>query len=339
MGRDVRRREFISLATVAAAWPFSARSQQMAKTYRLAIVHPTASVADLTEQTSRIGFYALLFDELRRLGYVENQNLIVERWAAEGKVERYDQIANEVIANKPDLVFAPSGRIAMAFKRAGSTLPMVVFTAADPMSYGLVGNLSRPGANITGVTSEAGPVLLGKYFQLLKVLIPNAKAIGFLAPHQGWRIWQPVLTTISQSMDISIVGPTVGPALTEQEHRVALEAMIDGGIEGLVVSTIVETLSHWRMIIQFAQDHGLPAIYPYEVYADEGGLISYSSDFKDTSLGLAHQINAILKGAKPGDLPFLQAEKFQLTINLTAARSIGIKIPDGLLASADKVID
>ena len=335
----MRRREFLGLATATAAWPFSARSQQTTKTYRLAIVHPTASVADLTEQTSRLGFYAPLFEELRRLGYVENQNLIVERWTAEGDAERYDAIATEVVAHKPDVVFAPTGRIAMGFKRVRSTLPMVVFTAADPMSYGLVGSLSRPGANITGVTAEAGPVLLGKYFQLLKVLIPAAKTIGFLAPRQGWQIWQPVLTTISQSMGISIVGPIVGPPLTEQEHRVALEAMIDDGIEGLVVSTIVETLSYRRMITQFVQDHGVPAIYPYEVYADEGGLISYSSDLRETSLGLAHQINAILKGTKPGDLPFLQAERFQITINLAAARSTGIVIPDGLLASADKVID
>jgi putative tryptophan/tyrosine transport system substrate-binding protein len=334
----MRRREFIGLATVTAAWPLSARSQQLAKTYRLAIVHPTASVTDLTEQTHR-GFYSLIFEELRRLGYIENQNLLVERWTAEGKAERYDEIATEVVARKPDAVFLPTGRIAMRFKRITSTLPMVVFTGTDPILFGLVENLSRPGANITGVTSEAGPALLGKYFQILMDLNPASKKIGFLAPQPGWQLWQPTLTATSQSMGISIVGPIVEAPLTEQEHRASLKSMIDDGIEGVVVSTVVESVAYRRMIAQLVQDHRLPAIYPYEAYVNAGGLISYTSDFRETSIGLAHHIDLVLKGTKPGDQPFLQATKFHLTINLTAARAIQLDIPVALLASADKVIE
>src|SRR5664279_4891179 len=211
----MRRRDFIGLASVAAAWPLSARSQQPVKVYRLAIVHPSASVADLTEQTTHRGFYELIFKELRRLGYIEGQNLVVERWTAEGKPERYEEIASEVIARKPDVVFVPTGRMALPFKHMTSTLPMVVFTGADPIRMGIVENLSRPGANITGVTTEAGPAFLGKYFQILRDLKPALKKVGFLAPQQGWEIWQPVLTATSQSMGLSIVGPMVESPLKE----------------------------------------------------------------------------------------------------------------------------
>jgi putative ABC transport system substrate-binding protein len=335
----MRRREFLGLASVAAAWPTSARSQQPTKVYRLALVHPSAPVADLTEQTTYRGFYAQIFKELSRLGYNENQNLLVERWTAEGKANRYDEIASEVVVRKPDVVFVPTGRIAMRFKRITSTLPMVVFTGTDPMQFGLVESLSRPGANITGVTSEAGPAFLGKYFQILRDVNPALKKVGFLAPQQGWQIWQPVLTDTSKSMGISIVGPMVGSPAEEQEHRVSLKSMIDDGIEGLVVSTVVETLAYRRMISQFVQNHRLPAVYPYEEYVNAGGLMSYMSDFSEVSTGLARYIDLILKGAKPGDLPYLQATRFQLTINLTAARIIGLNIPVALLASADKVIE
>jgi len=236
-------------------------------------------------------------------------------------------------------VFVPTGRMALRFKHITSTLPMVVFTGTDPILIGIVENLSRPGANITGVTTEAGPAFLGKYFQILSDLKPALKKVGFLAPQQGWNIWQPVLTAISQSMGISIVGPMVESPFKEQEHRASLKSMIDDGIEGLVVSTVIETVAYRQMIAQFVQNHRLPAIYPYSSYVNDGGLMSYMSDIREASMGLARYIDLILKGTKPGDLPYLQATKFLFTINLKAARAIELNIPVALLASADKVIE
>jgi len=335
----MRRRDFMGIASVVAAWPLTARSQQPAKMFRMAIVHPSASVPDLTEETTHGQFYPYFFTELRRLGYIEGQNLVVERWTAEGRPDRYEEIASDVVARKPDVVFVPTGRMALPFKHMTSTLPMVVLTGADPIRMGIVENLSRPGANITGVTTEAGPAFLGKYFQILRDLKPALKKVGFLANQQGWEIWQPVLTATSQSMGISVVGPMVESPLKEQQHRASLTSMIDDGIEGLVVSTAFETLAHRRMIAQLVQDHLLPAIYPFPEYVKDGGLMSYSSDFSEGIMGLAHYVDLILRGTKPGDLPYLQPTKFQFTINLKAARAIELDIPAALLASADKVIE
>ena len=223
----MRRRKFIGLlGGSAVAWPLAARSQQPAKMYRIAIVHPSAPVADLTEATTHGGFYPSFFKELRRLGYIEGQNLVVERWTAEGRADRYEEIARDVADRKPDVVFVPTGRLALSFKQLTSTLPIVVLAGADPVRMGIVGNMSRPGANITGVTTEAGAAFLGKYFQILRDLKAALKMVGFLAPQQGWEVWQPVIATASQQMGISVVGPMVESPLNELEHRVALETAV-----------------------------------------------------------------------------------------------------------------
>jgi putative tryptophan/tyrosine transport system substrate-binding protein len=336
----MRRREFIGvLSGSALAWPIAARSQQPTKMYRLAIVHPSAPVADLTEETTHGTFYPFFFKALRQLGYAEGQNLAVERWTAEGRPERYEEIASDVIASKPDVVFVPTGRMTLPFKHLTSTLPMVVLVGSDPIQMGIVENLSHPGANITGFTTEAGPEFLGKIFQILRDLKPALKKVGFLAPSQAWSAWQPVILATSQSMGISVVGPTVESPFSEQEHRSSLTSMIDDGIEALVVSTAFETVAHRSMIIQLVQDHRLPAIYPLPEYVSAGGLMAYTGDFSEVLMGLAHYVDLILRGAKPGDLPYLQPTRFHFAVNLKAARAIELDIPAALLASADKVIE
>ena len=335
----MRRRDFIRLAGVAGAWPLAARSQQPAKMYRVAIVHPSAPLADLTERTTHGEFYPYFFKALQRLGYVEGQNLFVERWTAEGRPDRYEEIATQVIGHKPDVVFLPTGRLALSFKRMTTTLPIVVLAGGDPIRMGIVENLSRPEANITGFTTEAGPAFVGKHFQLLRDLKPGLKKAGYLATRQGWETSQPVLIAISQSMGISVVGPMVESPFKEEDHRAALTSMIDDGIEGLVVGTTFETIVHRRMIFQLVQDHRLPAIYPLPEYVNDGGLMSYSGDFNEVMTGLARYVDLILKGAKPSDLPYLQPTRFQFTVNLKAARAIELDIPAALLASADKLIE
>jgi putative tryptophan/tyrosine transport system substrate-binding protein len=341
----MRRRKFIKLmGGAAAAWPLAAwlpaaLSQQSAKMYRIAIVHPSAAVADLTEATTHGQFYPLFFRALERLGYIEGQNLLVERWTAEGRTDRYEEIASEVIGHKPDVVFLPTGRLALSFKQMTTSLPIVVLAGADPIRMGIVENLSRPGANITGFTTEAGPAFIGKHFQLLLDLKPGLKRAGYLANQQGWDISQPALMAISQSMGISVAGPMVESPFNEQDHRASLTSMIDEGIEGLVVSTAFETVAHRRMIAQLVEDHRLPAIYPLPEYVRAGGLMSYTSDFSEVMMGLAHYIDLIVRGTNPGDLPFLQPTRFQFIINLKAARAIELNIPVALLASADEVIE
>jgi putative ABC transport system substrate-binding protein len=305
----------------------------------MAIVHPSAPVADLIEETTHGSFYPFFFKALGQLGYIEGQNLAVERWTAAGIPDRYEEIASNVIARKPDVVFVPTGRMALAFKKVTSTLPMVVLAGGDPIRMGIVENLSRPGANITGFTTEAGPDFLGKNFQILRDLKPGLKKVGFLTNRQGWEAGQPVMTATSQSMGISIVGPTVEAPYGDREHRASLTSMFDDGIEALVVGTTLETIAHRNMIIQLVQDRRLPALYPHAQYVRAGGLMVYACDFSEVLAGLAHYVDLILRGAKPGDLPYLQPTRFQLTINLKSAKAIELNIPATLLASADKVIE
>ena len=140
-------------------------------------------------------------------------------------------------------------------------------------------------------------------------------------------------------MGISVVGPTVDSPFGEMEHRNSLMSMIDDGIEALIVSTAFETVAHRRMILQLVQDRRLPAIYPLPEYVRDGGLMSYTADFSEVLMGLAHYLDLILKGTKPGDLPYLQPTRFQFTINMKAARAIELSIPAALLSTADKVIE
>jgi putative ABC transport system substrate-binding protein len=217
----MRRREFIgSLIGTAVAWPLAASAQQPAKVYRVAIVHPSVPVNEMNE-SGRIWFKAL-FGELKRLGYIEGQNLIIERYSGEGNAAHYAEVASEVVRQQPDVIFAITGRMVRNFKAATATIP-IVGSMADPVAFGLVSSLARPGGNITGVSSDAGLEIWGKRLELLRELIPAASRVGFLASRDVAEA--PAMREAAQEAGISLVAPPLEGALQEAEYRRVFKLM------------------------------------------------------------------------------------------------------------------
>jgi putative tryptophan/tyrosine transport system substrate-binding protein len=201
----MRRREFIMLVGSAATWPFAACAQQATKTYHIALVHPSTSIADMNESGGNPS-YGALFKELRRLGYIEGVNLVVTRYSGEGREERFPELCQEVVRTKPDVIVASSSRLVLAFKATTDTVP-VVATMADPVPFGIVTNIARPGANITGVTVETGPGIWGKRLQVLREAVPTASKVGFLGSRQIWSLPEvDASRQAAQQLGISLLG-------------------------------------------------------------------------------------------------------------------------------------
>jgi putative tryptophan/tyrosine transport system substrate-binding protein len=211
----MKRREFITLLGVAAAWPLAARAQQTAKTHRIALVHPSASIADMSESGGN-PYYPALFKELRRLGYIEGVNLVVTRYSGEGREERFPELCQEVVRTKPDVIVTAASRLVLSFKAATDTVP-VVASMADPVPFGIVANIARPGGNITGVSVEAGSEIWGKRLQVLREAVPTASKVGFLGSRQIWSLPQvDALRKAAQQLGISLLGPPIESPIQDE---------------------------------------------------------------------------------------------------------------------------
>jgi putative ABC transport system substrate-binding protein len=332
----MRRREFIgSLIGTAVAWPLAASAQQPAKVYRLAVVHPSRPVTEMNETGSN--YYKGFFGELRRLGYIEGQNLIVERYSGEGNSAHYGELASEVVRQQPDVIFASSTRMIARLKAATTTIP-IVGNMGTPVEDGLVDSLARPGGNITGVTSDPGIEILGKRLALLRELIPTASRVGFLVSRDlpgDWAEFQKA----AQQAGVSPVGPPLEGTINEAEYRRVFKVMTEERADALVVSDQVEHTTNIRLIIELAEQSRLPALFPYRYYAEQGGLIAYGTGRDDINRRAAGYIDRILKGAKPSELPIQQGTKIELVINLKTAKALGLTVPRILLAGADEWIE
>jgi putative tryptophan/tyrosine transport system substrate-binding protein len=334
----MRRREFFTLLGGAATWSFAARAQQTAKTHHIALVHPSVSTADMSESGGNQN-YAALFRELRRLGYIEGVNLVVARYSGEGREERFPELCQEIARTKPDVLVASSSRLALSCKAATATVPIVA-AMADPVPSGLVVNIARPEGNITGVSSEAGSEIWGKRLQILREVVPTASKVGFLGSHQIWS--QPPVDELrrtAQHLGISLLGPPMETPFEGEEYRRVLAAMAQEHVDGVIIGDQPEHATHKQLIIDLVRAAKLPAVFPYREDSLIGALIAYGSSTPDTYRRLATYIDQILKGAQPGDLPIYLTSKFDLLINLTTAKALGISIPPSLLVRADEVIE
>jgi putative tryptophan/tyrosine transport system substrate-binding protein len=244
-----------------------------------------------------------------------------------------------VVRLNPDLIWASTPILLLPFKAATSTIPIVAL-AADPVVYGLVPNMARPGGNITGVTTDAGSEIWGKRLELLKQSIPSVSKVGYLFTRAGWESPQgAALREGAPRLGISFIGPPLDGPSQEPEHRRVFAAMAQAGANALLVSAESEILANRRLIVQLAEKGRLPAIYPFREYVELGGLMAYAVDFPDLMRHSVGQIDQILKGARPGEIPFHQGTKFALVINLKTAKTLGIEMPPSLLAQADEVIE
>jgi putative tryptophan/tyrosine transport system substrate-binding protein len=332
----MKRREFIASLLFSAVTP-RVQAQQPAKVYRIAVVHPSASVKVMSE-TGSFRTYKAFFAELRRLGYVEGQNLSVERYSGEGKIAHYAELAREVVRQQPDLIFASTSRMVLRLKEATATIP-IVGTMADPVAWGIVDSLARPGGNITGVSEVEGEEIIGKRLGLLRELIPTASRVGFLASRDiAESVHGVEMREAARQSGISLVGPPL-ETIQEAEYRRVFELMKQERADALIVSSQGEHGTYSRLIIELVEQSRLPTIFDGRFFAEQGGLIAYGTDGADIYRRAADYVARILQGVKPSELPIELATKFELVINLKAAKTLGLTVPQILLAGADVVIE
>jgi putative tryptophan/tyrosine transport system substrate-binding protein len=284
-------------------------------------------------------FYWAFFTELRRLGYVEGHNLGVERRSGEGRVERYPDLAREVVELKPDLIFTSGAQLPSRFKAATSTIPIVALTG-DPVVLGLAESLARPGGNVTGVSSDTGVEVLQKYVELMKEAVPTASQIAWLQPRASWTgVYKEAPREAARRLGVSLVDALLGGVIQEEEYRRAFASMAQERVDALVVAPTPENIAHRRLIVELAAETRLPTMYPFREHVEVGGLMAYALGLADLARQSAGTIARVLKGEKPGEIPFYRPTKFDLILNLKTAKTLGIAMPPSLLARADEVIE
>jgi putative ABC transport system substrate-binding protein len=224
-------------------------------------------------------------------------------------------------------------------KAATSTIPIVAIFA-QPIEFGIVPSLARPGGNITGVTVDAGWWdQWAKRVQLLKEAVPQITRLGALETRKVREQFASEERDIALKNSVSIVGPPLEPPTDEQEYQRVFAALAQEGAEGLVVNDEPENNTHRRLIAELAEKGRLPAIYHFRQFVEVGGLMSYGIDPSDVGHRVADIVDQILKGAKPGEIPIFQPTQFELSVNLKTAKTLGIELPPLLVARADKVIE
>jgi len=336
----MRRRGFIIIAlgsVAAVSLPQFARAQQAGKTYRIAIVSPSMPVSEMNEANE--GIYRPFLGELRRLGYTEGQNLIVERYSAEGHPERYREMVSETVRSQPDAVFSAQLQLTLELKAQTKTIP-IVGGGVDPVGFGIVPSLARPGGNITGVDGEAGLHTWGKRLALLKEAVPTLSRVGLLiVPNAYGQRGGAMVKEAAEKIGVSLVDSQLAGPFDEAAYRAAFAVMVKERAVAVYVGSQYENWSNRKVIIDLAQQYRLPAIYGTGEHAEIGGFMAYAADWPDLWRHAADQVDQILKGTKPGDIPFYQGTKFILAINLRTAKTLDIGISPNLLAQADEVIE
>jgi putative ABC transport system substrate-binding protein len=285
-----------------------------------------------------ISAWAAFFKELRQLGYIEGDNLRVERYSGEGRTERYADLARDVVLSHPELIVAISARMAQHFKALTTTIPIVAFTS-DPVAFGLARSLAQPGGNVTGVISDVGLEFGGKRLEFFKVVVPTARKLAFLTPRGPWNGPAGIaIRKAANQLSVELVGALLEGSVDEPEYRRVFAVMAQERVDGVIVEDASENYGNQRLIMKLAENARLPAMYPDRSFVELGGLMAYGSEHEELWRHVADQIDQILKGAKPGELPFYQATKFKLTINLKTANVLGLAIPQAVLLRADEVI-
>jgi len=310
--------------------PLATEAQQSGRVYRLGYLSTP------TRESVEHGLAAFL-RTLRELGWIDGQNLIIEyRWA-EGNVERLPGLAAELVRNKVDVIVAPAGSAALAAKNATGSIPIVMIFASDPVEMGLVASLRRPGGNITGTTFTPGPEIFGKQLQILKEAVPHASRVAVLSnpadPSFALQVRQVEATGRSLGIRLQHVEAR-GP----EEFDSAFAAMARERADALLVTGTSTFLAHRVRLAELAVKGRLPTMHSFRESVEAGGLMAYAVNMADFVGRSAVYVDKILKGAKPADLPIEQPTKFELIINLKAAKALGITVPQALVLRADEVI-
>jgi len=329
LGAVMRRREFIKvIAGAAAAWPLAARAQQ---TLKAAHIGYLAFRSPMSADDS-------FFQGLRNFGWIEGQNILIERRFAVGNANQLEDSAAELVRLKVDVIVAVASAATLAAKDTTTSIPIVFVNAGDPVGQGFVQSLAHPAGNITGIAFDANPDITAKQAQLLLEVVPKASRLAVLwnptsaVMRSYWNVMKasaPALHIELQSLEVS----------DPNELEDAFDAMTRQHVDGLLVLSDSFTTFYRARLTELAAKHKLPAIYGHSQYIEAGGLMSYGPSLSDVYGRAAEFVDKILKGAQPASLPAEQPTKFELIINLGTAKTLGLVIPPGLIARADDVIE
>jgi putative ABC transport system substrate-binding protein len=280
-----------------------------------------------------------MYEELRRLNYVDGKNLKLEIYGKEDNAAGLDALAAEVVASKPDVIFVDSVGSTI-FKRLTTTIPVVVI-ASDLVFQGLVQSLSHPGGNITGVATDMGPAIWGKRIALLREMVPALAKLALISlTYTSFRsVQESAIREAAEAAGVTLVVVPIKYPSAEADYRAGIEAASQAGADAVLFWQDPQTIAFAAALAQFAAAARLPAIYPFRENVEAGGLMAYSEDLLEILRRAGAQIAAILDGANPGDIPVERPSRFLLTINLKAARALGLDPPQALLAAAEDVIE
>jgi putative ABC transport system substrate-binding protein len=324
----MRRRDFIALGAGAAAWPLAADAQQT----RI----PTIGFLGASTQSNWRDWTAAFVRRLRELGWAEGQTVKIEyRWA-EGRSERYAEIASEFIRLKADVIISV-GSPAIVLKQATSTIPVVFALASDPVGSGLVASLARPGGNVTGLSIQSRDVA-GKRIELLREIVPDLRRlaiIGNIGITSGAALEIGAAQAAAQALGID----TNVLEIRRAEDIAPAFASISPAVQALYVCPDPLVNANHTTINALAISARLPTIHPFRDFLGGGGFMSYGTDNVDLFRRSAEYVDKILRGAKPADLPVQQPVKFELVINLKTAKALGLRLPEAYLLRADEVIE
>jgi putative tryptophan/tyrosine transport system substrate-binding protein len=326
----MKRRDFITLAGGAAAWPLAVWAQQAAMP-----VVGFLSAASPGAYTERLRAFR---QGLRHAGYVEGENVAIEyRWA-EGQFDRVPALAADLVRRQVAVIAALSNMVAFTVKATTTTTPVVFIATEDPVKLDLVSSLARPGGNATGINFYTGE-LTAKRLELLREVVPAATRVAVLVNPTN------ALTTESTLRDVQSAARAMGlqiqvvNASTSHEINAAFATFVRERPDALFVGLDVFLNNRRAQLVNLAARYALPAIFSNRDFTEIGGLMSYGSDIKDAFRQVGVYVGRILKGAKPADLPVVQSSKLELVINAETARMLGLTVPDKLLVAADEVIE
>jgi len=325
----ISRRELIAMlvGTTAAPWPLAATAQRAGKL-------PTIGFFGSASPSTWKPWVAAFVQRLRELGWIDGQTIAIEyRWA-EGRSERFDEIMAEFIRLNVNIVVV-GGVAVPAAKRATSVIPIVFTLAQDPVGSGLVASLARPGGNVTGLTQSGD--LFDKRLEILREIVPGLRRLGIIANRDNPAVALEISDAHEKARKLGI-DVIISNIVRADDIAPAIEAL-KGRADALYVCTDPLVNTHRIRINTFALAARLPTMHANRDFIEAGGLISYGANYPDLFRRAGDYVDKIMRGAKPGDLPVEQPTKFDLVINVTTAKALGLQIPDKLLALADEVIE
>ena len=333
-----RRKVLEAMLALGAVGPLSAKAQTGAKSPVLGVLSSLPIVAP--EQWARSPFWR----PLRKLGWIEGQTLNVERASGEGDVQRLMSLAQELVRKQVDAIFAPGNESALAAARATTTIPIIFWGVNYPVDMGLVESLARPGGNVTGIALFVGPSESAKTLEYLREMVPRARRLSYIyeaaqvrkVDGTEWSLARGYIETAAKARGFEL---HEHPISRSEDLEVAFNHIGSVGAQALYVGYSQLTLSERKRIVAFANRSRLPSVFNAEPHVADGGILSYGPNIPDLFERSASYVDKVLRGTRPNNLPVELPTKYDLWINIKAAKAIDIEIPESIRLRADGVIE